>query len=82
MRGCHELALDLGLDIVDGIGGLHLEGDGFTRNCARAVSKRSLSYLMRRGHTGLDEDLHFASAERGASAFLNNGCGCRRSRSC
>ena len=40
--GCGGLALDLGLDIVDGVGGFHLEGDGFARDCARAVSILSI----------------------------------------
>jgi len=29
------LTLDLGLDIVDGVGRLHLKGDSLTRDCAR-----------------------------------------------
>jgi hypothetical protein len=28
------LTLDLGLDIVDGVGRLHLKGDSLTRDCA------------------------------------------------
>ena len=33
VRGNAFLVLDLGLDIVDGVGGLDLKGDGLTRDC-------------------------------------------------
>ena len=32
------LVLDLGLDIVDGVGRLYLEGDGLARDCEEAIS--------------------------------------------
>ena len=54
--------MDLGLDIVDGVGRLHLKGDGLARDCADAVSISSLWTLQTDGHTGLDEDLHLVSA--------------------
>jgi hypothetical protein len=31
------LTLDLGLDIVDGVGRLHLKGDSLTRDCAQVL---------------------------------------------
>ena len=34
IRGDTLLVLDLGLDIVDGVGGLDLEGDGLAREAA------------------------------------------------
>ena len=33
VRGDALLVLDLGLDVVDGVRGLHLQGDGLTRDC-------------------------------------------------
>ena len=39
------LTLDLGLDIVDGVRGLHLKGDSLARNCA-AVSTFSCRYVV------------------------------------
>jgi hypothetical protein len=33
IRGDSLLVLDLGLDVVDGVGRLHLKGDSLTRDC-------------------------------------------------
>ena len=33
VRGDALLVLDLGLDVVDGVGRLHLEGDGLAGDC-------------------------------------------------
>jgi hypothetical protein len=46
MVGVGVLTLDLGLDIVDGVGRLHLKGDSLTRDCARVlVSSAGGRYL-------------------------------------
>ena len=39
------LTLDLGLDIVDGVGRLHLKGDSLTRDCAEVSMAASRPYL-------------------------------------
>ena len=39
MCGVPLLVLDFGLDIVDGVRGLNLEGDGLTREAARDEEK-------------------------------------------
>jgi hypothetical protein len=44
VRGDTLLVLDLGFDIVDGVGRLHLEGDGLTRKAGMSVYP-SLSLL-------------------------------------
>ena len=49
---------------------------------APELSVFCLSCLSGEIRTGLDEDLHFVSAVRGASAFLNNERGCRREEVC
>lgn len=58
VRGNSFLVLDLGLDIVDGVGRLHLKGDSLARDCAAiSIGPSSIiaaSWVL----TGLDEDLH------------------------
>ena len=39
------LTLDLGLDIVDGVGRLHLKGDSLTRDCADVSLSAGGRYL-------------------------------------
>ena len=39
IRGDALLVLDLGLDIVDGVRGLDLEGDGLTRQCLHKAAR-------------------------------------------
>jgi hypothetical protein len=46
------LVLDLGFDVVDGIGGLDLESDGLAGDCRRVVSM--LAELVARVGEGLD----------------------------
>jgi hypothetical protein len=41
VRGDSLLVLDLGLDIVDGVGRLHLKGDSLTRDCWQGVRART-----------------------------------------
>jgi len=36
------LVLDLGLDVVNGVGRLHLKGDGLAGDCGCLVSKRTM----------------------------------------
>jgi hypothetical protein len=62
VRGDALLVLDLGLDIVDGVGRLHLKGDSLTRDCWRGVRARTSSEICKLLLTGLDEDLHCVSA--------------------
>jgi hypothetical protein len=38
--------LDLGLDIVDGVGRLHLKGDSLTRDCADVSMPAERPYLV------------------------------------
>ena len=52
------LTLDLGLDIVDGVGRLHLKGDSLTRDCADVSLSAGDDIWRRFQLTGLDEDLH------------------------
>jgi hypothetical protein len=59
MVGVGVLTLDLGLDIVDGVGRLHLKGDSLTRDCARVLVHLLDGDIWHRFQlTGLDEDLH------------------------
>ena len=55
------LVLDLGLDIVDGVGALHLEGDGFTRE---AVADENLKAAWKNGDSRFYEDLHVFSVRK------------------
>lgn len=48
--------MNFGLDIVDGVRGLHLQGDGFTRKAAMKINKRI--ELEDKNHIRLDENLH------------------------
>ena len=48
VRGNSFLVLDLGLDIVDGVGGLDLKGDGLARKgLDEAIIHKSVSISMR-----------------------------------
>ena len=61
MCGVPLLVLDLGLDIVDGVRGLNLEGDGLTREAARDEEKLisdPLDAPENNSDSRLDEDLH------------------------
>jgi hypothetical protein len=42
VRGDALLVLDLALDVIDGIGGLDLEGDGLASDCEADVSMRKI----------------------------------------
>ena len=55
------LVLDLGLDIVDGVRGLNLEGDGFTRKAVEGTRSVKVDLDVERGSVRFDEDLHLAS---------------------
>jgi hypothetical protein len=44
--GMDVRTLDLGLDIVDGVGRLHLKGDSLTRDCADVSMPAERPYLV------------------------------------
>ena len=46
------LVLDLGLDVVDGVGRLHLEGDGLTGDCNRGRARGYLGSATSRRRGG------------------------------
>ena len=52
------LVLDLGLDIVDGVRGLNLESDGFTREAPDNDQHFAFSVENNEMHSRLDENLH------------------------
>jgi hypothetical protein len=62
------LVLDLGLDVVDGVRGLDLEGDGLAREATQRVSIGSGEVC--RGDLRLDENLHL---DDGGSFCPTNG---------
>jgi hypothetical protein len=47
VRGNTLLVLDLGLDVVDGVGGLHLEGDGLARQGLHEAGRRKVMLVCR-----------------------------------
>ena len=72
------LVLDFGLDIVDGVRGLNLEGDGLTREAARDRKKKLISGPLdapeNNDDSRLDEDLHLCRRSC-LSNELNGGGG-------
>ena len=53
------LVLNFGLDVVDGIAGLDLKGDGLASNCDKLVCARvAIDHYGDGLLTSLDEDLH------------------------
>jgi hypothetical protein len=63
VRGNSFLVLDLGLDIVDGVGRLNLEGDGLARKgLDEAIGNKSASksLLLSPSHFRLSGELTFA----------------------
>ena len=48
VRGNTLLVLDLGLDIVDGVGRFDLEGDGLTREAVKDTRRSASSHQRRR----------------------------------
>jgi hypothetical protein len=74
---CAVHTLDLGLDIVDGVGRLHLEGDSLTRAANVLVCNELVQCAHCRLLQGLDEDLHGGLSNRVVIAFLSvmqKGC--------
>ena len=73
------LVLDLGLHIVDGVGGLDLQGNRLTGDCRGLLACAEGAVTMRR-LTGLDEDLHGEGVWRecvcGSGCLCRVGCGC------
>ena len=55
VRGDALLVLDLRLHVVDGVRGLHLQGDGLTRDCAER-KRREGSVFWRTSHKGAGRD--------------------------
>ena len=80
------LVLNLGLDIVDGVRGLHLKGNGLTCWCVKRIEETRWNALACRTGTGRDADseessfasiatspyipIHLASSARSPSCFL------------
>ena len=66
------LVLDFGLDIVDGVRGLDLQGDGFTREAVEKTMRWARTGRSALDNVRFDENLHFFGRLR-LSNEINGG---------